>query len=68
MELAVKFFLLFLGVSMVFKVAKTEEGTLVEKLAYVTKSLLGVHSRQRYGRHNILRHIAVIGHEIGAFA
>lgn len=68
MELAVKFFLLFLGVSMVFKVARMTEGTFSEKLAYVTQSLRGLHSAPRYGRHNILRHIAVIGHEIGAFA
>lgn len=62
-----KFFLLFLGVSMVLKVARMEEGTLIEKLTYVGKSLLGVHPRQQHGRHNILRRIAVIGAEVGAF-
>jgi hypothetical protein len=62
-----KLALLATGVAMVLKVAKTEEGSLREKLTYVTRSLLGTH--RRYSRrHDFAALVDRLGQQLGAFA
>ena len=55
------------GVQMLYKVAKTEEGSLREKLAYVGASLLGTH-RKYTPRRSFGAFIASMGQQLGAFA
>lgn len=62
-----KLALLATGVAMVFKVAKTEEGSLREQLTYVAKSLLGTHRRYT-PRYDFAAVVDRLGQQLGAFA
>lgn len=64
-----KFTLLFLGVSLLFTYVTNVEGTRREKLAYVTRSLVGKHLRTSAYRakYSFYSLIDAVGHQTGAF-
>lgn len=55
------------GVAMLYRVAKIEEGSLREKLTYVARSLLGTHRRYK-ARYSFVEFAGRLGQQLGAFA
>lgn len=66
-----KFSLLLLGVTLLFTYVSAVEGTRREKLAYVTRSLVGMHKKDQPRRAKYSYEVKVwelVGHQTSSFA